>query len=145
MPRRIDLTQAGPHIRAQPVGTPEAVFSGSSGQTDQPEDVQRKIRCRTAAIKSRQCVWDPEPWEWPCDLELSPDEPLLDEPLPVLVVLEVDESLEPDELPESDEVDDDPSDDPPDDGESDDPPDPLEPFEDLAVLEALVVARLSVL
>lgn len=78
-------------------------------------------------------------------MELSPDEPLLDEPLPVLVVLEVDESLEPDELPESDEVDDDPSDDPPDDGESDDPPDPLEPFEDLAVLEALVLARLSVL
>lgn len=145
MPRRIDLTQdRTPHSGAA-CWHARGRVQWVSGQTDHPEDVQRKIRCRITAINSRQCVWDPEPWEWPCDLELSPDEPLLDEPLPVLVVLEVDESLEPDELPESDEVDDDPSDDPPDDGESDDPPDPLEPFEDLAVLEALVLARLSVL
>lgn len=84
--------------------------------------------------KARQCVWAPEPWEWPCDLELSPDDPLLD-----VLVVEVDESLDPDELPASDEVEGD------DREESDDPLDPLEPFEDLAVLDALVLARLSVL
>ena len=84
-------------------------------------------------------MWDPEPWEWPCDLELSLDDPLPD----VLEVeLEPDESLEPDELPESDEFDDVPDEE---DEESDVPLEPLEPFEDLAVLEALVLARLSVL